>query len=125
MKNTLFLILVVILTTFSCSKNRSEDDDFDSSKAKLIGKWQWLESQGGLTGNGVITPNSSGKTMYLEITNDKIKRFENGIEISNVNYTLENKSSIFSSTSVQVIVYKQNAQMEPRQHKRQKCKNKI
>ena len=112
MKNTIFICLLLIFATISCSKSSTEELNDNITNAKLLGKWEWIESKGGLSGNSIITPNSTNKTVYLEITNDKIKRFENGILISNIFYVLESKRSIFSGTFVQTIVYDQSAQMQ-------------
>ena len=112
MKNTIFICVLLIFATISCSKSSTEELNGNITNAKLLGKWEWIESKGGLSGNSIITPNSTNKTVYLEITNDKIKRFENGILISNIFYVLESKRSIFSGTFVQTIVYDQSAQMQ-------------
>lgn len=112
MKNTIFICVLLIFATISCSKSSTEELNDNITNAKLLGKWEWIESKGGLSGNSIITPNSTNKTVYLEITNDKIKRFENGILISNIFYVLESKRSIFSGTFVQTIVYDQSTQMK-------------
>ena len=77
MKNTIFICVLLIFATISCSKSSTEELNGNITNAKLLGKWEWIESKGGLSGNSIITPNSTNKTVYLEITNDKIKRFEN------------------------------------------------
>ena len=112
MKNTSFIILFLIYATFSCSKNSSGNETVDDSKSALYGKWEWIESKGGISGNNLITPNSSNKTVYLEITNNKIMRFENGVVTATISYTIESKRSIFTGVLAQMIVYNQDSQVQ-------------
>jgi hypothetical protein len=83
MKKIITLILIGILT-FSCSN----DDDNNSTSKQLTGVWNWTESSGGIAYH-TETPESTGKTVKLEITNSTIERNVNGILDYESNYTIE------------------------------------
>jgi hypothetical protein len=81
MKKYITLILIEILI-FGCS------DGDNSTNDQLIGKWNWMESSGGIAYH-TETPESTGKTVKLEIDNNTIKRFVNGALDYESNYSIE------------------------------------
>lgn len=81
MKKIITLILIGILA-FSCS------NDDDSTNTQLTGNWNWVESSGGISYH-TETPESTGKTVNLKITDNAIERYVNGILDYKSNYTIE------------------------------------
>jgi hypothetical protein len=103
--NTKFSILItLIFISISCSKNYKPV--IENRNIALTGKWGWTKSQGGISG-GVQTPTSTNKIINLEISNDRIKFFENGNLLFDKSYTIETKQSIYGGQK-QMIVYEQN-----------------
>ena len=87
MKNILLLIIGFVMMQCSTDKNIPESNT-------LLGKWNWIESTGGIAGV-TLTPKSTGKTIYLEISQNSIKKFVNGSLESEQKYTIQIQSSIF------------------------------
>ena len=82
MKNYILLLFIGI-TILSCSS-----DDYNIQESKLAGTWNWAESSGGIDGR-TETPNSTGNSMKIEISNNSIKKHLNGDLESELNYTTE------------------------------------
>jgi hypothetical protein len=66
MKTKIITLCLIGLLLFSCS---DENPSLESSN-KLLGKWDWVESRGGLAGM-IYTPKSTGSSEILEF-NDSI-----------------------------------------------------
>lgn len=97
MKN---LIFIIILTAFiGCSNNNHLE-----LKSKLVGKWKWIESSGGIDGR-TETPESTGNAVTIEFTNTTMKTFVNGNLESEVNYNIKLGSSIRTAEKTDLIVY--------------------
>ena len=84
MKKYITLILIGILI-FGCS---DDSDDDNSTSDQLIGKWNWVESTGGISYH-TETPEIYGRTEVLEINNSTIKSFVNGTLEYELNYSIE------------------------------------
>ena len=97
MKKIIFLLCIGI-TFISCS------NDDDGTTTQLNGTWNWIQSSGGITG-GTDTPESTGNTMRLEITNSVVKSYKNGDLVSERNYTIESGESLIFGEQRQMIVY--------------------
>tara|TARA_B110001452_G_scaffold254328_1_gene245813 strand:+ start:2533 stop:2919 length:387 start_codon:yes stop_codon:yes gene_type:complete len=82
MKNY-FLLLFIGVTFLNCS-----NDDDNTQQSQLAGTWNWVESSGGIDGR-TETPNSTGNSMKIEITNNSIKRYLNENLESELNYSTE------------------------------------
>tara|TARA_B110000967_G_C18572203_1_gene405449 strand:+ start:152 stop:538 length:387 start_codon:yes stop_codon:yes gene_type:complete len=82
MKNY-FLLLFIGVTFLNCS-----NDDDNTQQSQLAGTWYWVESSGGIDGR-TETPNSTGNSMKIEITNNSIKRYLNENLESELNYSTE------------------------------------
>lgn len=106
MKNILSIISLFLLLS-SCSKNKTAVNSH-CSNASLIGKWEWVKSSGGFLGQ-VMTPSSTNKTIFLEITPDRFKIIENGVPVSNDTYTIQSKQSMFGGVQKDMIVFGQDA----------------
>lgn len=61
MKKSILLVFSFVLL-FSCQ----EVDLPTPESENIIGEWEWLESVGGISGTGQITPSSQGETRQLE-----------------------------------------------------------
>ncbi|WP_418263203.1 hypothetical protein [Flavobacterium faecale] len=70
MKKILLFIVGFLMMGCSTDKNIPEYQN-------LYGQWNWLESTGGIAGM-TLTPQSTGKTILLDISNTTIKKYENG-----------------------------------------------
>lgn len=86
MKKLFFILIVAVFS--ACERN----PDSPASE-KLMGKWNWVKSSGGINGK-VQTPASTGKNVVLEFSASKIKIYENGILQSERSYTIQTKNSI-------------------------------
>ena len=96
MKKFIFLMLISFL--ISCERN-SENPNYEY----LIAKWNWVKSSGGINGT-VETPASTGKNIVLEISQNKLKVYENGVLKTEKNYSIQTKNSILGGQK-QMIVY--------------------
>jgi len=92
MKKLVYLF-VISLGIISCNSNN--DTEIDNSD--IVGKWNWINTDGGISYNIHETPQTTGKTIYLNL----MKNYEysltvNGIEISSGIYELIMEKSIYS-----------------------------
>ena len=93
------LIFALILAITSCSK-----DIKTSNGSTLNGKWNWVESSGGLAGK-TETPATTGKVITIEISNGIIKYFENGVQTVSDSFTTKIQNSIRGENK-NMIIYK-------------------
>jgi hypothetical protein len=84
----------------SCEKN----SPFTEEPA-ILGKWQWIKSVGGLTGNQTILP-EEGINTFLEIFSDSSYRVsQTGSDpFSNI-YSIRIEKSIFTNQNVPVLTF--------------------
>jgi len=94
----LMLIILVMTTFLSCTK-----DDAELMNTSLIGNWNWIESSGGIDGR-IETPNSTGNTIRIQITNTNIKKYVNGNLESNLNYSIY-IGEVIEGGSREIILY--------------------
>lgn len=99
MKNAIYYLILTIFLFFSCA----EKTDFEDSPS-IIGNWIWVESSGGIAGQ-THTPESTGNQVVLKISDESIKKFENGELISERTYEIEYGESIRTTDMVQLIDY--------------------
>jgi hypothetical protein len=84
------ICLFLITSAFiSCSI-----DNMPSQNSTLQGKWNWIITTGGIDGD-TTTPQSTGKSIKLEITNTKIKESVNGVVVYESNYSIVISNSIY------------------------------
>ena len=95
MKKIITLILIGILA-FSCS------NDDNSTTTQLTGSWNWVESSGGISYH-TETPESTGKTVNLKITDNSIERYVNGNLDYESDYTIESVND--NGQQLQVITF--------------------
>jgi hypothetical protein len=97
MKN-FFIILSLFLLNYSCDK-----DDLDIND--LNGKWVWLSSSGGISGE-TYTPESTGKIKIIEFTADSIFRsYQNDTLVVETKYHLIKSKSIYDQDTTYIITY--------------------
>lgn len=95
MKKIITLILISILT-LSCSSDDRVGD------VKLTGKWNWVKTTGGIDGY-TETPESTDRTMKLEISENSIRKYLNGDLQFESNYSVEFEDN--HGEQVQIITY--------------------
>lgn len=84
---------------------RKEDlNDFSNS---LIGKWEWIESSGGITGV-ILTPGSEGVQVTIEFNGNTYRKYVDGNLETEKTYKIEKGSSIFKTENVDLIIYEDN-----------------
>lgn len=88
---------LVIFSLMSCSATS------DSSTSVIIGKWDWVQSSGGIIG-ATTTPKSTNKTMSIDISKSEIKWYENGNLTATDAYSIQTKESILGGKQ-QMLVY--------------------
>lgn len=103
MKNYLILLFCGIVL-MSCSKDDGKSIAAESSTAKLIGNWNWTASSGGIDGI-THTPESTGNTILLEVSNNTVKKYVNGNLESERNYSTETGISIIFGEPKEMMIY--------------------
>ncbi len=97
MKN-LFITLSVFLLIYSC-------DNDDPDIKDLNGKWVWLSSFGGISGE-TYTPESTGKIKIIEFTTDSVFRsYQNDTLVAETKYHLIRSKSIYDKDTTYIITY--------------------
>ncbi|KQB40244.1 hypothetical protein RCH33_1935 [Flavobacterium daejeonense] len=72
--------------------------DTAQSRLAVIGTWYWQQSSGGISGNELITPESTGIVIKLVFgANKKVTVFTNDMETGNYPYTIKTGKSIFDN----------------------------
>jgi hypothetical protein len=102
----LFTIAILALSLFmaSCRKDISVPD---SSLDKLFGKWNWVQTSGGFTGQ-INTPALAGYTSTIYFKKTGIcKSYENGKEQYKLKFSLSEGTSIYSTGTAYLIKYEQ------------------
>ncbi|WP_372639786.1 hypothetical protein [Ancylomarina sp.] len=93
------LILLFFGLFFSCS----DDDDGQLFDAEIIGRWDWVESTGGIDGR-TDTPASTGNQIVIEFRAGSYKKYVNGELEEEMTYKLEEgESMIFGKMAVMII----------------------
>jgi len=96
MKNVLLLFLFVLLA--SCS---SENSNVTASK-KLEGKWNWIQSTGGIAGT-TNTPQSSNQVIYIEFSGNSFKKYINGKLSADHTFIIKTDKSIFGGERQMIV----------------------
>jgi hypothetical protein len=94
----IILLFIVMIILLSCSKERTT-----SNLNSLNGKWKWIETSEGISGKKE-TPATTGKIINLQISEQSIKKYENGSLISDLPYTLKTNKSFFGDVK-QILVF--------------------
>ncbi|SFU66912.1 hypothetical protein SAMN05216480_11275 [Pustulibacterium marinum] len=94
---TILLLISMFISLLSCSTN--DDDTF--TNADILGDWIWLQTTGGI-GGGMDTPETTGQTITLTISETTIKEYIDGELVIDANYTIELDD--YYGEQVQVII---------------------
>jgi len=94
--------LYTILGILFLSNPKAED-----MQNNIIGTWVWVETSGGFAGI-TKTPQSTGKTMRLVISDSTVKKYVNDTLRSELTYTIKSQSSIMGQIS-SMIIYENSA----------------
>jgi len=96
-----FLIYGIILISISCSK----DNDELTIEKKIIGKWNWIESNGGFTGHSHYTPENTGTVTQLIFSKEKtVYKIMNKDTIHKTNYYISKENSILFGDSYDFLI---------------------
>ena len=95
-------LLLILFSISSCSTDTS-----DSENKAIIGKWNWVESSGGIAGI-TTTPQSTGKSIQLDISNTTVKRYMDGVLVYESSYSIQTGNSIFGGEK-KLIIYENDS----------------
>ncbi len=95
----LFLVFAFIGILSSCSK-----DEATPIKTEIIGKWNWVQSSGGIGGD-TSTPETTGNQITIEFTESVYKKYINGNLDTEMPYKVETGNSIWKEEKTDIIIY--------------------
>jgi hypothetical protein len=102
MKTKVFIILLLCLFIVSCTKEKFVDNTvYVETPAELLGKWNWLETHGGIA---LVTynPTNTGKSIRIELDSlNTYKYFSND--------TLKYESKFHIAKTVSIFNHKDSA----------------
>ena len=88
-------VLFIVLISVFMSNCRKDITTPNSEAEKLFGKWTWLQSSGGISGN-LKSPKSEGYTNSIEFSDKGIyKTFKDGKQANKMKYSLSEGKSIY------------------------------
>ncbi|PIQ21117.1 MAG: hypothetical protein COW65_11040 [Cytophagales bacterium CG18_big_fil_WC_8_21_14_2_50_42_9] len=65
----------------------------------LAGNWQWVSSNGGITGQDHQTPASTNTQLVIQFTSDnQFFRYQNGVKTEETTYILQQGKSIYDAS---------------------------
>ncbi|WP_430967337.1 hypothetical protein [Spongiimicrobium sp. 2-473A-2-J] len=81
MKKSYIVILALLLSSCSNGDDNSQEGTETGTVTELVGEWTWVQSTGSIAGI-TVTPESSGKTMRIEFTEENVfNKFVDGVEV--------------------------------------------
>ena len=103
----LLIIPFLLFLIFSYDKN----DVIDNLDYNIIGEWNWIGTDGGMAFHIHETPESTGKSIQIKLTNDyEFTLTENDNVILNCTYELTLEKSIYSGELEKFIKLSENYQ---------------
>lgn len=104
---TSILIALICITFVACSNPVEPEGSLNktayfSDNDKIIGRWRWVQSIGGIAGMRV-TPESSGRSEMLIFDDNNLKQYVNDKLTVENNYQLSMGVTIFSNETIPVI----------------------
>jgi hypothetical protein len=85
------VILGVTLLLASCTKEKVEE----TIQMKIVGKWDWLETYGGFTGNALYTPENTGDERKFVFKKDSsFYEILNSDTVQKTNYFISREESM-------------------------------
>lgn len=96
----LMAFLAILVCSCSTTEKEPESTSGEKEEASLTGNWQWVSSSGSIAGI-TVTPESSGKTMEIEFTQDMVfnKYVDNQLVYTSP-YVIQLKDSIIQFTTL-------------------------
>ena len=91
------IVATLVLITAACSKQAIIKTSNDKEQTGLIGSWQWVQSDGGLSYH-VLTPASTGKQMALKLTDSTYAFYTNNALTAQGTYQMETRACIHDHT---------------------------
>lgn len=99
----IFLTLIVIALLASCSSKENRP-----ISTEIFGTWKWVKSTGGVSGT-TETPESTGNQVILEISEETIKKYVNGVLESELSYFIVQGQSIWTPIVSNIIIYENDS----------------
>ena len=93
------VLVLLVLGMYSCESDNDISNQFD-----FEGNWLWKSSTGGIDGR-TDTPESTNKTMVVRFTSNKYELFVNDELEKEMNFVVEEGSSIYTLDQVYLIHY--------------------
>jgi hypothetical protein len=103
-----YIIFPVVLILLSLSGCRKDIELPNEDLNKLFGKWEWVQSVGGISG-GTETPASKGYTQTYEFTSKgQHIYYQDDAELFRINYIVEEKTNSITGDQGYLINYYDN-----------------
>lgn len=97
MRSIHYLFLFLFLGSFLSACQKEEIDLAESTS--LVGSWQWVSSNGGITGQDRQTPASTKTTKVIQFTStNQFISYQNGVKDQEITYTLQKGKSIYDAS---------------------------
>lgn len=102
-KFLVFISCLAVLICFGCSAPSEKDrstfkNDIEKLQSEIIGKWQWVETTGGLAGKK-LNPSTEGYTKEIHFYKNKTYEiYKNNILEEKGSYKIINKKAITGRT---------------------------
>lgn len=92
-KKYILVAFTICIIGLSCGKE--DQHTTDNLNKGITGEWNWLKSQGGITGSDIQTPDISGIERIVKFhENDTVEIFENGTLVHKTDYFLSREESM-------------------------------
>jgi hypothetical protein len=105
----IIIIFIFAIGCISCSSN----DETKIDNSDLIGKWNWMGTDGGFDFNIHETPTSTKNTFQLSLMKNYLYTIsKNGNEVSSGKYELVMKKSIYSGEMERFIICSETENQE-------------
>ena len=103
-RSKLFVLAgLCILVQFGCDDHDCAPSDYNNIQEGLLGKWNWIQSQGGFAGQ-TLTPESEGYTLAITLDEFYYTEFKNDSLIFKAQYDFDVRpDSIFGSNTFLVL----------------------
>jgi hypothetical protein len=94
--NKMLLLSILLFTLYNCDKN----DETKTVDTGIVGKWNWVRTEGGLAFHIHDTPESTGKSIQLYLNDKKeYTTIVNQKIVSSGTYDISMQKSIYSGKS--------------------------
>lgn len=97
------LTIITILSLFFISCNKNAAVAFDSDAEKILGKWEWVKTEGGW--GGTQTPETSGTTHQLFFQDEVVEYYFNDTLAFTQVYELSREKPDYLDDTISVIIF--------------------